>query len=110
MWEVFTIMAFFLAFAGIFLGSDILRRVISQTQTLQAYNERLLSLEIQLAEQKKSTDASMKTMRGLERRAQEQRAREMHAQELRTQKERVENQLREFIPSDLDSDRRRGAA
>jgi hypothetical protein len=105
MFEVLAIMAFFLAFAAIFLGSDILRRVISQAQTLQAYNERLLSLEIQLAEQKKSTDASIRTMRGLER-----RAREMNAQELRAQKERVENQLRDFIPSELDSDRRRGAA
>ena len=105
MFEVLAIMAFFLAFAGIFLGSDILRRVSAQAQTLHAYNERLLSLEIQLAEQKKSTDASIRTMRGLER-----RARETNAQELRAQKERVENQLRDFIPSEPDSDRRRGAA
>jgi hypothetical protein len=104
--DVLATMGFFLAFVGIILGSDMLRRVVTQNQTLQSYNERLLALEIELAEQKKSADASMKTMRTLERRAQEARAREVQAQELRSQKDRVEAQLRDFIPSD----RKQGAA
>lgn len=109
MYEVLSIMAFLLAFAGIFLGSDILRRTIDNNQQLMALNERLFELESDMAEQKQSNDASVRSLRVLERRAQEAKAREMQAKELKGHQDRVAAQLRELLPQDM-AEKKQGAA
>ena len=109
MYEVFSIMAFLLAFAGIFLGSDLMRRAISNNQELIALNERVLDLEVELAEQKRSSDESLRALRLLERRALEARAREIQAKELKNQKDRVAAQLRDLLPPDTQ-EQKQGAA
>ena len=82
--ELLAIMAFLLAFTGICLGSAVLHRVNAQHAGMTVLNERLLALEVELADQRHTQDNNIKTLKALEARAQSLR---------------VEAENKDFIPS-----------
>ena len=109
MYEAMSLIALFMGIGALALGSELARRALAQGAALKAINSRLVKLELELAEQKLSDDASMKTVLTLERRAQEARAKEIRAKELEEQSRRVDQLLREVVLTDYDG-KRQGAA
>lgn len=108
MYEVMSLVGLFMGVGALALGSDLVRRILVQGAAIKAVNGRLAKLELELAEQKLSNDASLKTVRTLERRAQE-RAKEIRARELEEQSRRVDQLLREVVLTDYTG-KRQGAA
>ena len=64
--ELFAITAFIVAFGALALGSEIIRRLNVQHDTIRTLTERLLMLEIKLAEQENSYSENAKILRSLE--------------------------------------------
>ena len=64
--EMFSIVAFLIAFGALALGSEIIRRLNVQHDTIRTLTERLLMLEIKLAEQENSYSENAKILQSLE--------------------------------------------
>ncbi len=64
--EMFSIIAFIVAFGALALGSEIIRRLNIQHDTINTLTERLLMLEVKLAQQEHSHSENAKILQSLE--------------------------------------------